>query len=205
MIYAFFYGLATGIILSSMLGTVFFFLVQNSIDNGFKSGMFISAGVIISDVLLILLSWFNNNLIPAGSKTEMGVRLAGSCFLAFLGFSSVYGKRGPAFPVTKRSGILLLSAKGFILNTFNPGNFISWLSVTALLLNVLHFNAAECSWFYSGALISIFGMEVLISLGASYLKKYLTKKLMHLINLALGIAFFVFAFILLLPVLKKFF
>ncbi|HCT22199.1 MAG TPA: lysine transporter LysE, partial [Chitinophagaceae bacterium] len=59
MVYALLYGLGIGVVLSSMLGTVFFFLVQNSIANGFKSSVFIATGVITSDILLIVLSYFN--------------------------------------------------------------------------------------------------------------------------------------------------
>ena len=53
------YGFLTGMVMSVMLGTVFFALVQNSIDYGFRTGIFIALGVIASDLLLITLSWFN--------------------------------------------------------------------------------------------------------------------------------------------------
>ena len=92
MIYSFFYGLGTGVVLSSMLGTVFFSLVQNSIDNGIKSNLFISFGVIFSDILLITLSHFNAQLIPKDSTAEMVVRLVGSLFIIGLGLSNIYKK-----------------------------------------------------------------------------------------------------------------
>jgi threonine/homoserine/homoserine lactone efflux protein len=75
------YGLITGMLMSIMLGTVFFALVQNSIDHGFRTGVFIAIGVISSDVLLISLSWFNAELIPEGSTTDLIVRLCGGIFL----------------------------------------------------------------------------------------------------------------------------
>ena len=54
-----------------MLGTVFFCLIQNSIDNGFKSGYFIATGVIVSDLLLIVVSYFNSNLFRREAKQRL--------------------------------------------------------------------------------------------------------------------------------------
>ncbi|TAD93984.1 MAG: hypothetical protein EAY75_00550, partial [Bacteroidetes bacterium] len=116
MTYAFFYGFGTGILLSSMLGTVFFCLVQNSIDNGVKSSLFICAGVIFSDILLIALTYFNADLIPKGSTTEMIVRLAGAALLMGMGISNFYKKATISFPHNKAKGMVLLAGKGFMLN-----------------------------------------------------------------------------------------
>jgi threonine/homoserine/homoserine lactone efflux protein len=91
------YGFLTGMVMSIMLGTVFFALVQNSIDYGFKMGVFISIGVITSDILLISLSWFNAELIPEGSTTEWVVRLFGATFLFFYGFSNLIDSKSITF------------------------------------------------------------------------------------------------------------
>src|SRR5690349_265525 len=117
MIYAFFYGLGIGIVLSSMLGTVFFSLVQNSIDNGVRSNLFISGGVIISDIILITLSHFNAELIPKDSTAEMVVRLVGSLFIIGLGFANIYKKANVSYAHLGNKP-LYLAVKGFTLNFF---------------------------------------------------------------------------------------
>lgn len=204
MIYALFYGLGTGIVLSSMLGTVFFCLVQNSIDNGIRSNLYISAGVILSDMLLITLSYFNAQLIPKDGTAEMVVRLVGALFILGLGISSLYKKSTIRYAHLGKKAIRL-TVRGFTLNLFNPGNFFSWIAVSAFLRNVLHFSVGNRIWFYAGALLAIFLMELLISYGAFYLKRYINPTHMHHINLVLGVIFLVFGLALMWPIFIKIF
>jgi L-lysine exporter family protein LysE/ArgO len=131
MAYAFFYGLFTGLLLSSMLGTVFFCLVQNSIINGFKSGAYVSTGVIISDIILILLSYFSATLFPQGGHTEMIIRICGAVFLLAMGISNLRSHKKILFPNADNKSPLMLASKGFMLNILNPGNYLSWLAVSA--------------------------------------------------------------------------
>ena len=151
MVYALLYGLGIGVILSSMLGTVFFFLVQNSIANGFKSSIFIAAGVISSDIMLIVLSYFNANLFPSGGYAENLVRLGGALLLVIMGIGNIREHSKPQFAVPVYNSPWLLASKGFMLNALNPGNYISWLSISALLINVNHYTLGERWWFYVGA------------------------------------------------------
>lgn len=201
MLYAFFYGLGTGIVLSSMLGTVFFALVQNSIDNGVKSNLYVSGGVILSDILLITLSYFNAQLIPKDGTAEMIVRLIGAAFILGLGISQIFRKSKPIYSHSPNAVFKLLG-RGFTLNFFNPGNFFGWIAVSALLRNVLKLTIGGRIWFYTGSLLGIFIMEMIISYGAIYLKRYLSPKHLHQVNLVMGIIFIIFGFILLWPLAR---
>jgi len=203
MVYAFFYGFGTGLLLSSMLGTVFFCLVQNSIDNGVKSSLFICAGVIVSDIVLIALTHLNADLLPKGSITEMVVRLAGAAVLLGMGISNFYKKTSIRFPHNHTRGMALLVGQGFMLNFFNPGNFVSWLAISSMLVNVLHFTVGQRIWYYTGALVAIFLMEVLIAKGAVYLKKYISQRFLHYLNLVLGVVFVAFSIVLVWPYVAR--
>jgi threonine/homoserine/homoserine lactone efflux protein len=184
-----------------MLGTVFFCLVQNSITNGFKSGVYIATGVIISDIILIVLSYFNAHLFPAGGTTEMIVRICGAVFLLIMGIANLRSNKKVLFPKADGKSPLVLGSKGFMLNILNPANYLSWLAVAATLTNVMHFSSGERGLYYTGALCSIFGMEMLISYGASWLKKYISAKFLHRLDVVLGIVFIVFSLLLLKPLL----
>jgi L-lysine exporter family protein LysE/ArgO len=203
MAYAFFYGLFTGLILSIMLGTVFFCLIQNSIVNGFKSGAWVSTGVIIADILLIVVSYFNANLFPRGGKTEMIIRICGAVFLLIMAISNLRSKKKVLFPKAYSKNPFVLGSKGFMLNILNPANYLSWLAVAATINNVLHFSNSERWLFYGGALLSIFSMEMLISFAASWLKKYISDKFLHRLDIVLGIVFIIFSLLLLKPLLIK--
>ena len=184
-----------------MLGTVFFCLVQNSIINGFKSGAWVATGVIISDIILIILSYFSATLFPEGGNTEIIVRICGAVFLFIMGFSNLRIHKKILFPKADNKNPAVLASKGFMLNVLNPGNYLSWLAVAATLHNVLHFSAGERWLYYTGALTGIFGMEMLISFAATWFKQFISDKFLHRIDVVLGIVFIVFSFLLLRPII----
>ena len=184
--------------MSIMAGTVFFALVQNSIDHGFKRGVFIVIGVISSDVLLITLSWFNVELIPEGSTNDLIVRICGAVFLLVYGLTNLLKKYKAAYPKSgKKKQIVKFMTMGFLINVLNPGNFIGWLTITTQLKKVAKYSLSEAVFYFLGALGAIFIMECLISLGASYLKPYITDRLLSLVNKIVGVLFICFAIALL--------
>ena len=210
MFEAIIYGLSTGILLSSMLGTVFFLLIQNSIINGHKSSIAISLGVILSDIILIVISYFNANLIPKDGTAEMWVRIIGSAVIIVMGVSSIMKKAKVHYNDTEipaRPNPYILAVKGFSVNLLNPGNLLSWITISALLNkdDNYHYSNTNRIIFYAGALISIFVMEVLISRGAVYLKKFINNTMLNRINMVLGSLLIILAIVLLLPVFKLLF
>jgi threonine/homoserine/homoserine lactone efflux protein len=189
-------------LMSVMLGTVFFALVQNSIDNGFRSGMLISVGVIISDIILITITLYNSSLIPRGSITEAIVRICGAVFLIFYGIANLRKSESVSYPTTRRSRrIFFYIRTGFLLNILNPGNLVGWAVVSTNLAQVAQYSTRSSTTFYIAALSAIFGMELLISLGAMQLKRFITEKLLLIIDRAVGILFLGFSVVLLWPVI----
>jgi len=196
-------GLATGMVMSVMLGTVFFALVQTSIDRGFKSGISISLGVILSDAILITAAYFNSELIPKGSITEDIVRVCGAIFLVIYGIKNVRNKSHISYPVTRAGRIFYFMRSGFLLNLLNPGNFIGWVVVTTNITQVARYSPHECFTFYIAAISAIFGMEILISLGAAQLKRFFSDRILNGINYGVGVLFIAFSVVLIYPVIFK--
>jgi len=202
---ALFLGIVTGMVMSVMLGTVFSALVQNSIDNGFRSGMLISLGVITSDIILISITLYNSSLIPRGGITETIVRICGMVFLLIYGVNNLRRKERVAYPHTKRGKIFFFWRTGFLLNILNPGNFMGWAVVSTNISQVALYTTRQSIGFYISALSAIFIMEMLISLGAVQLKKYITVKSLLFIDRVIGILFIGFAIVLIWPVLLSLF
>lgn len=187
-------------VFSIMLGTVFFSIIQNSIDNGLKSGMLISLGVIVSDILLITLSYFNANLIPEHGMADVIVRITGCALLMFMGIFSIVKKRSVLYPKTSEAPFYLHIANGFLLNSLNPGNFFQWIVASAYAKNTLEFDENSMLTFYGAALCAIFFTESVIAVGASMLKKYINEKVFNVINVITGIVFVVLGVWLLKPI-----
>jgi L-lysine exporter family protein LysE/ArgO len=188
-----FYGFLTGVLMSVMLGTVFFALVQNSIDHGFRTGFFIATGVISSDILLIALSWFNAELIPEGSTTDLIVRLCGGVFLLLYGLSNLLKKEKASYPKTEKKRMVKFISMGFFLNALNPGNYIGWLALTTQIKTVAQYTLSDAVFYFSGALSAIFVMECVIAWGAAFLKPYITERFLALVNKIVGVVFIAFS------------
>lgn len=188
-----FYGFLTGLLMSVMLGTVFFALVQNSIDHGFRTGIFIAIGVISSDILLIALSWFNAELIPEGSTTDLIVRVCGAIFLLLYGLSNLLKKDKASYPKTEKRRMIKFISMGFFLNVLNPGNYIGWLAITTQIKTLAQYTLSDAVFYFSAALSAIFVMECLIARGAAFLKPYITERFLALVNKTVGVLFIAFA------------
>lgn len=192
IINAFFYGLGWGTVLSLMLGTVFFTLIQSSIDNGYKSGALIALGVVFSDILFIAVAAFGVSFIPNISHLSFYGYLLGGIMLVVMGIASFFKKpQTPTYPKTGIGGVLFYTSKGFFLNVLNPVNFFAWVAL-ATQLKVIGYQQDRMLVFFVGCLLAIFLMEVIISIFADKLKKYFSNKVLQIINYVSGSVFFAF-------------
>ncbi|MBM3442692.1 MAG: hypothetical protein FJX89_08345 [Bacteroidetes bacterium] len=199
MMTVFLNGLGTGFALSIMLGTVFFCLVQNSIEKGFWSGLAIATGVILSDVLLIIASRYNADLLPQGGMMEKAVRIGGAGLLLGLGIAGMWLRTVPAGNQGLGSNPFLLASKGFALNILNPANYLNWLAISLMLTNVFHYSGTRIWLYYGGALSGIFLTELCISYFATFLKAYITPVFLRRLDVGVAILFIIFAMLLVWP------
>jgi threonine/homoserine/homoserine lactone efflux protein len=119
--------------------------------------------------------------------------------LVVMAIGNLRKRKAVVFPGASGKRPLVLASRGFMLNLLNPANYLSWLGLTATLNNVLHYTTQQQFAFYTGALAGIFGMEMLISLGATWLKRYISPLFLRRLDVAVGIVFLVFAVLLVKP------
>ncbi|MBI3234257.1 MAG: LysE family transporter [Bacteroidetes bacterium] len=121
-------GIGTGFVLSWTFGTVFFVLIQTSLDQGWKNGMRIAAGVIFSDFVFILIAVGLLSFIPGLDQHQKLVATIGGIILIILGFSMFFKKQmNIKTPKTKMGNFFYHFTSGVVLNIINPVNFISWV------------------------------------------------------------------------------
>jgi threonine/homoserine/homoserine lactone efflux protein len=188
------YGLSIGFILCLTLGTVFFALIQNSVDNGYKTGVSIAFGVIVSDSILIAIALFGTSKLPSIQYFSMYTSLLGGTLLMAMGLSSIL-KSNPkiVYPKTKLAGLAYYFSTGFLLNALNPVNFIVWGVIATKIQSENSYHLNQQLLFFFGCLTSIFITEIGISIGAFKLKKFFTQKVLLAINRITGALFVIFA------------
>jgi L-lysine exporter family protein LysE/ArgO len=184
---SYFSGVLMGFLLCVSFGTVFFALIQNSIDNGYWSGVKISIGGIFSDLMFIIAALFGTSFLPKISNFDMILRSIGVFFLIGIGLASFF-KRSPklAYPQTKVGDLFYYVSLGFMLNTINPINFFIWAATAATISYLDPFHQVI---FFIGSIGAIFLTQFTICYYAHYLQRYFTANTIITINKIAGLVF----------------
>ncbi|MDP2176409.1 MAG: LysE family transporter [Bacteroidota bacterium] len=189
-------GFLTGIALSLMLGTVFFALIRNSLNYGYKSGVYIALGVIISDIIFITFSLLSHGFAVFLKNYELAISVIGGLVLMIMGVM-MFLKSNPKLEevneiTDKNNSAFFLMSKGFLINALNPVNFFSWLAISSMLTIRFDYVLIDKIVFFSASLCSIFLVEFGISFGASKIKPYIKPSLFIIINKISGAIFVLF-------------
>jgi L-lysine exporter family protein LysE/ArgO len=194
MLESLFYGTLTGIALCLTFGTVFFSLVQNSVDNGYKTGIKIAAGVFVCDLIFVFFAIFGTSLLPDIPDFKKWMAGAGVVFLLILGLSNlIKGQPKIAYPKTSLGNLLYYFTTGFLLNGLNPVNFISWVTIASYIRTNLHYNNNQVLLFFGASVIAVFLVECAIAVFAHRLKRVFTPKVVTIFNKVTGIVFILIA------------
>jgi threonine/homoserine/homoserine lactone efflux protein len=195
MITALLYGILVGFMLCLTLGTVFFSLIQNSIDHGFKTGILIASGVVLSDGILITLSLMGSSALPAIPNLKLYASILCSVLLIAIGIGNFIKKETKViYPKTKVGNVLYFATTGFFLNVLNPINFIVWAAIATRLSTEKNYSLQLQIIFFIGAIISIFITQTSISYFASKLKNVFNEKNLLFIHRIIGLVFIGIAF-----------
>lgn len=190
MLGAVFYGIITGVLLCFTFGTVFFSLVQNSVDNGVRSGLKIAFGVLVCDAIFVFFAIFGTTLLPHIDNFEKWMAAAGIIFLLILGVNNLVRQKPQiAYPKTRFGNFLYYFSTGFLLNGLNPVNFISWVTIATYIRSTLHYDLNEVIAFFLASLLAVFLTESGIAFSAHRLKRIFTPRAVTIFNQITGAVF----------------
>lgn len=190
MISALLFGLLTGVLLCSTFGTVFFSLVQTSVDNGFRDALKIVTGVIVCDAIFVFFAIYGTSMLPDIPGFEKWVALAGVLFLGALGLVSIFrGRPKLAYPTTRVGNFFYYFTTGFLLNGLNPVNFISWVALASYVRSSLQYSHEQVLVFFAASLVSVFLSESLIAYFAKKFQKAFTPRRILVFNRVTGVVF----------------
>lgn len=171
MIGAIFQGISLGLLLAISVGPIVFTVIKQSISNGRQGGLLFIAGIALSDIMLVAICNLFTRLFDTLNAHKEIMSIVASVFLIILGIYFVFFKK-PALRdrlrverLGKRASLRLLIA-GFIMNIFNPGIIIFWLTTATTFADrpVNH-------------RITIFTTALLIAIGADIAKVFLADQI----------------------------
>lgn len=184
-------GFFTGIVLSFGFGSVFFALIQDSIENGYQAGIKISLGVVFGDILMVVIAFLGTSFLPNIPNFGFYSRIFGSILLISLGvFQFIQSKPSAKKQDFKLARFFYFFGKGFLLNVINPVNFISWMVISASLKSYKYDIFDEIA-FFSTCILMIFVVESAFALFAYKIKNKMSEKTIQYIKYISGIVFII--------------
>jgi L-lysine exporter family protein LysE/ArgO len=194
MLLAALYGLITGVLLCLTFGTVFFALIQTSVELGYRSGIQIALGVVVSDAFFCFTAIFGTSFLPQIDHFDKWIGAIGIVFLVILGVKNFF--RVPTItPKThtdnrsRRRSHFKYFLKGVALNALNPINFMSWAAIATYLRTKGRYDLNEMILFFGMSLIGVFATQSALAIYAHRLRRLLTIRIMKYINITTGIVF----------------
>ena len=192
MLNAILHGFMLGLVLSIMIGPVFFLLLNTSIKKGFKPAVYLAAGVAISDAMYISICFFGNTLIDSLNAHSIQIGWLGGGLLITFGLIAIFKRTEIITEEIKlpddSKTLLIDTGKGFMMNTLNPFVLVFWIGVITAV-NAGQFGGKSFSlFFFIAVLITIFSADLLKSFLASRLKKLLTHSVLLWMNRISGSA-----------------
>jgi threonine/homoserine/homoserine lactone efflux protein len=177
------------------LGPVFFSIIKTSLQNGFRSAVWISLGVIAADITLLAFAYSSvEAFLPKGVDVAFWIQLIGGLVLLGFGIVTIRKKNENTEGVAADSKLIIKNiSTGFFLNIINPANFAEWVGIAGLLKTKYHFETYENFSFYGGALLAVLFTELLVAYFAEKLRRFLNPRVMHNINMTAGIIFVITA------------
>lgn len=209
MVDAFLKGLAISLLLIFSVGPVIFTIIKQSINHGRRGGFSFIVGVWISDLVWVVLSNGFSEAIKTLLHFKIPIGIAGCVFLIGMGIYFAFIKKieprkkiepveiaGDVItPTGKKTNYFAIMSSGFIINTLNPAVISFWVVMAASLASVYSF--------YDRIIIfsTCLGVTMLTDigkvLGAGYIGKKLSDRVILIINRVSGVLYLIFGFVIL--------
>lgn len=189
MINALLKGITLGLLLAISVGPIVFTVIKQSLNNGRAGGLAFIAGISFSDILLVFLSNLFTNLFDTLNAHKKVLAIVASIFLIIVGIIFLFFKKVKTNPegkhtVYKTHDYVKIFITGFVMNIFNPGIIIFWLTTATTFID---HTLNQRIVIFTTALILALVADVAKVVLADKIRQRLTPKNIHLINQINGV------------------
>lgn len=195
-------GIALGLLLTVLIGPVFFVLIETSLRKGIRQALFVDLGIFVSDLLFILLAYlFTSEIEDMQSEKKILQIIGGSVFVIF-GLATVFKKmkippeNKIQIEIKGGNSLTVDIIKGFLLNALNPSVIFFWLTMVSVAQEEFGDNKNDIFIFFTSLLATFFGFDVLKIVLASYFKRFFTPVVLLWLNKIVGFGLLVFGVVL---------
>ncbi|MEQ1732696.1 MAG: LysE family transporter [Bacteroidia bacterium] len=186
-------GIVLGIILSFLIGPVFFLLLKLSMEQGQRQAAIFDVGVIASDVVVILLAYFGLSEVMQNPVVQKTIGTLGGAILIITAIVALIKRNkqpSTLTPVLTKKSTLMRN--GFLLNISNPFVWLFWIASIGGAAGAYAQHKVYIINYFVACIITCIAFDVLKIKLATFLKQFLTPK--RLLNVNIGVQLFLIAF-----------
>ena len=187
-------GIALGLLLSVLIGPVFFLLIKTSIYDGFKSAMYLELGICLSDAVCIFLAYLGlANLLQEPSYKPI-ISWIGGLILIVFGVITYRQKvkLQDKLNIPNRDDYIKLVVRGFLFNITNPSVIFFWIGAVGLAVSEFSGSVSNVFTYFVSALFVVVSIDILKAKLAMHLSKSITENRLMLFSKIAGLGILLF-------------
>jgi threonine/homoserine/homoserine lactone efflux protein len=195
-------GLFLGLLLSVLVGPVFFLLIEVSLREGFRSALFLDVGIILSDGFCILIAYFGMAALLENPKNKLIFILIGSIILVIMGAVKIFplrktpGGAGVKKVEINQSNAFWLVFQGFLYNILNPSVIIFWITTVGAAVALYGDKKELIGAQFATTLSFVFFVDILKAWFAKKMRHVINPQMLRRANVVVGVAFILFGLLL---------
>jgi threonine/homoserine/homoserine lactone efflux protein len=199
-------GLGLGLLLTVLIGPVFFLLIRTSIEQGAMQALTLEIGVITGDFLIIVLAYSGTAPIFENPTYAKWLGIAGAFILMLIGALPFFKKKTSSNKEIELSvkGSTMLIVKGFALNVMNPFVYFFWIGSVGYAVTTFKTDKINIVIYFISCIICYLFFDLVKIYGALRIKKLLTPSTLGTIIKVSNIGIIILGAGLLIKVLKQF-
>jgi threonine/homoserine/homoserine lactone efflux protein len=192
-------GIPWGVLLSFMIGPVFFILLETSIIKGFRAALVFDLGVVLGDVFFIIIAYLGSYRLIQSLNDNSSLFIFGGFIMMAYGFISFIGLKKEKKIDTKsidneiiKKNYLGLFFKGFFLNIINIGVLGFWLAVIISVGPKLEMQTSRVLTFFISVIITYLAIDCVKIALAKQLKHKMTPTNIYKFKRVISIVLMIF-------------
>ncbi len=193
-------GVPLGILLSFMVGPVFFVLLETSAVKGFRAAFVFDLGVVTADIVFITIAYFSSYRLIQSIKNDPAIYLFGGILMLTYGIISFLKNEKSKKELIEndeeeelvKNNYAGLFIKGFLLNFINVGVLLFWFLILITVGPKLQLETPRMLLFFSSVIVSY----LVVDIGKIILAKQLKNKMtpLAIVNIKKGISILLVVF-----------
>lgn len=185
-------GLATGLVLATFTGPIFFMLLNLGLQGRVKAAGFLALGTFVSDIFTVVLLTMLAQPLKEHTMVLNGMYLVGGAILVYIGIQHLLARPHMEFLATETGLNKQMFWRGLMINGTNPNVFFFWFGAVAGAYKTYSGSITSVFIHFSAALFVVLSTDFGKGWAASFLQPYVTDRLLSIISKISGMVIIVF-------------